>query len=131
MAKDSQPMSQTIGRQDYIRFVEAKVPAPLRALALQFWDLVEREAPSLRPGMRGGTEKYLAVPVWRLRRDALVLSPSRDALTISFAHGAQFDDPDGVLGGAGKTSRTLKLRTEADLAGGSVRSFLRQAEACG
>ena len=76
--------------------------------------------------MRGGTKKYIPVPVWRLKRDAMVLSPSHEALTISFANGALFDDPEGLLGGAGKTSRTLKLRTVSDLEGPSIRSFLRQ-----
>ena len=55
----------------------------------------------------------------------MVLSPSREALTI-VANGALFDDPEGLLGGAGKTSRTLKLRTVSDLEGPSIRSFLRQ-----
>ena len=73
--------------------------------------------------VRGGTEKYIPVPVWRQKRDAMVLSPSREALTISFANGALFDDPEGLLGGAGKTSRTLKLRTVSDLDG--PRSSLR------
>lgn len=127
MAKDVHPKNRNINRQDFVQFVEAKVQPALRALAIEFWELVESEAPALSPGMRGGTEKYIAVPVWRLRRDAMVLSPSRDALTISFANGASFDDPEGLLGGAGKTSRTLKVRTRSDLTGPSIRSFLRQA----
>ena len=125
MAKaDSKRHSFTL--QDFTHFVESKVQPDLRPIAIKFWKLVAREAPELAPGMRGGTEKYIPVPVWRLKRDAMVLSLSREALTISFANGALFDDTEGLLGGAGKTSRTLKLRTVSDLEGPSIRSFLRQ-----
>lgn len=117
---------QRLTLQDFTHYVETKVQPDLSSIALKFWKLVAREAPELTPGLRGGTGKYIPVPVWRLKRDAMVLSPSREALTISFANGALFDDPEGLLGGAGKTSRTLKLRTVSDLEGPSIRSFLRQ-----
>ena len=125
MAK-AKPTSHSLTLQDFTHFVETKVQPDSRPIALKFWKLVAREAPELTPGMRGGTEKYIPVPVWRLKRGAMVLSPSHEALTISFANGALFDDPEGLLGGAGKTSRTLKLRTVSDLEGPSIRSFLRQ-----
>jgi hypothetical protein len=125
MAKPD-PECHSLSLQDFTHFVETKVQPDLRPIALKFWKLVAREAPELTPGMRGGTEKYIPVPVWRLKRDAMVLSPGREALTISFAKGALFDDPEGLLGGAGKTSRTMKLRTVADLEGRSIESFLRQ-----
>jgi hypothetical protein len=120
------PKHRSITLQNFTHLVETKVQPDLRPIALKFWKLVAREAPELAPGMRGGTEKYISVPVWRLERDAMALSPSREALTISFAKGALFDDPEGLLGGAGKASRTLKLRTVSDLEGPSIRSFLRQ-----
>lgn len=122
-----QMQCQSLSLLDFMHFVEAKVQPDLRPIALKFWELVVSEAPQLAPGMRGGTEKYIPVPVWRLRRDVMVLSPSVKALTISFANGALFDDPERLLGGAGKTSRTLKLRVHSDLYGPSIRSFLRQA----
>jgi hypothetical protein len=125
MAK-ADPKGNSLTLQDFTHFVETKIQPDLRPLALKFWKLVARESPELTPGMRGGTAKYIPVPVWRLKRDAMVLSPSSEALTISFANGALFDDPEGLLGGAGKTSRTLKLRTVSDLERPSIRSFLRQ-----
>ncbi|MGQ0661877.1 hypothetical protein [Sphingosinicella sp.] len=118
---------RTISRQEFRQFVELRVQPPLQSIALKFWELVAHEAPELALGMRGGTEKYIPVPVWRLDRDVMVLSPSAAALTISFANGALFDDPEDRLGGAGKVSRTLKLRSASDLEGPSIVSFLRQA----
>lgn len=118
---------QSITLADFERFVEASVLPALRPIALRFWELVAREAPELVPGMRGGTEKYIPIPVWRLDRDRIALSPSVKALTVSFVDGAQFDDPDRLLGGAGKTSRTLKLRSLSDLEGTSIARLVRQA----
>jgi hypothetical protein len=125
MAKATQRPG-SLNLQSFKRFVETKVQPDLRPIAIKFWQPVAREAPELTPGMRGGTDKYIPVPVWRLKRDVMVLSPSREALTISFANGALFDDPEGLLGGVGKSSRTLKLRTASGLEGPSIRSFLRQ-----
>jgi hypothetical protein len=119
------PKRQSLTLQEFTHFVEAHVQVDLRSIAHEFLKLTEREAPELTLGMRGGTEKYIPVPVWRIKRDLMVLSPSREALTISFAKGALFDDPKGLLGGAGKASRTLKLRM-SDLEEPSIRSFLRQ-----
>lgn len=126
MAKSDTKL-ETITFADFERFVEACVQPPLRPVALRFWELVAHDAPALVPGMRGGTEKYIPIPVWRLDRDRMVLSPSAKALTISFVDGARFDDPEGLLGGAGKTSRTVKLKSLADLDGTSIPAFLRQA----
>jgi hypothetical protein len=50
----------------------------------------------------------------------------QDAPTVSFGRGALFEDPEGLLGGAGKTSRTLKLRAVTDLERASIRTFIRQ-----
>ncbi len=118
---------QPLSLLEFTQFVESGVQADLRPIALEFWKLVARNAPELCPGMRGGTDKYIPIPVWRLGRDVMALSPSAKALTVSFANGVMFDDPEGLLGGAGKISRTLRLRTVSDLKVRSMRSFLRQA----
>lgn len=116
---------------DYDRFIAERVPERFRAVAAAFVALVGRVAPELQPGMRGGTEKYIPVPVWRLGRDLVVLSPSQKGVTVSFAQGARFDDPEGLLGGAGKLSRTLVLKSVADVERPAVAGFLRQAVARG
>jgi hypothetical protein len=115
---------QTITFKEFERFVDGFVQPELRSVARCFWSMVEREASALSPGMRGGTEKYIPIPVWRMERDVMVLSPSAKALTVSFAKGALFDDPKRLLGGAGKVTRTLKLRTEGDVL--AVAPFLPQ-----
>ena len=109
------------------RFIAEKVQPQHRELVEAFRALVERVAPELAEGMRGGTEKYYGVPVYRLNRDVIVLSPSKKALTISFAKGARFDDPQGQLGGAGKTSRTLVLAKPEEFDAELIAGFIRQA----
>lgn len=107
-------------------FVTARVAAPYQAAARAFATLVRKLAPELEPGMRGGTDKYIPVPVWRLGRDVMVMSPSQKGLTISFARGAAMADPAGLLGGAGKTSRTTLLRTVEDVRRPELAELLRQ-----
>lgn len=112
---------------DLERFVAERVDERFRAAAGAFIALVAEVAPELTPGMRGGTEKYIPVPVWRRGRDVVVLSPSKKGVTVSFANGAMFDDPEGLLGGAGKVSRTTLLRTVEDAARPALAGLLRQA----
>ena len=107
-------------------FIVARVPEAFRGVAARIIEVIAAEAPGLVPGMRGGTEKYIPVPVWRQGRDLLVLSPSQKGLTLSFADGAALDDPEGLLGGAGKVSRTLVLKTVADAERPGVAALLRQ-----
>lgn len=107
-------------------FVTARVAAPFQAAARAFAMLVRKVAPELEQGMRGGTDKYIPVPVWRLGRDVMVMSPSQKGLTISFARGAAMADPAGLLGGAGKTSRTTLLKTVEDVRRPELAELLRQ-----
>jgi len=108
-------------------FIAARVPEAFREAAARIIAVIAAEAPGLVPGMRGGTEKYIPVPVWRGGRDLIVLSPSKKGLTLSFANGAALDDPEGLLGGAGKVSRTLVLKSVADAERPAVAALIRQA----
>ena len=46
---------------------------------------------------------------------------------LSFKRGADLDDPDGILEGAGKGMRHIKVKASADLARPAIRSLLRQS----
>lgn len=108
-------------------FITTRVPEKHQPTARALIALIARIAPELTPGMRGGTENYIPVPVWRLGTDRLVLSPSQKGITLSFADGARFDDPTSLLGGAAKRSRTILFRTEAETANPALIPLLRQA----
>jgi hypothetical protein len=47
--------------------------------------------------------------------------------TLFFLHGTQLDDPDGVLEGAGKTVRSVRLQPFERLASPAVHTLLLQA----
>ena len=46
---------------------------------------------------------------------------------LAFKRGADLDDPDGILEGAGKGMRHIKVKASADLARAAIRSLLRQS----
>jgi hypothetical protein len=48
-------------------------------------------------------------------------------VTLTFGHGVDLPDPDGILQGTGKGMRHLRLMALADLDRPEVRTFLRQA----
>ena len=111
------------------RYIDTRVEPKFIPVAERLVDLIAELAPELSPGMRGGTEKYHSVPVWRGKRDALVLSAAKTGLTLSFAKGANFPDPHGVLGGLGVSSRTYRLRNPDDVRHPALPELLRQAVA--
>ena len=48
-------------------------------------------------------------------------------VTLGFPHGADFDDPAGVLQGTGKGMRHIRLQDLSDLKRPEIRRYLRQA----
>ena len=50
-----------------------------------------------------------------------------DYVSFEFANGVQFEDPDGILEGAGKSRRHVKLRSADDVKAKSCQRFLDQA----
>jgi hypothetical protein len=110
-------------------FIADHVRPEYRRVAEALVALVERAAPELKPGMRGGTEKYIPVPVWRMTHDVVVMSPSQRGITLSFANGALFDDAAGLLRGMGKKSRTVLLRRPEEVQRPEIVGLLRQAVA--
>ena len=108
-------------------FLAERAPKDQWPLARAFRALVARVAPETRERMRGGTEAYYGVPVWKLKRDIIALSPSKTALTLSFSNGASFDDPYGLLGGAGNRSRTVRMTSMGDYNEAALAHYIRQA----
>lgn len=51
----------------------------------------------------------------------------KDHVSVEFSNGALFEDTDGLLEGAGKKRRHLKLGAVSDIAAKDVRRFIEQA----
>ncbi|WP_370177835.1 DUF1801 domain-containing protein [Alteriqipengyuania sp.] len=109
------------------KFEEDKVRPQHRAVFNTIRTAILTCAPQLEERMRGGTETYYGVPVYRLKRDIIALSPNAKGITISFTKGAQFIDPAGHLGGTGKASRTLAYSSKEGFDEQVLCDFVRQA----
>lgn len=89
-------------------FIDQKVLPEYRDIVSSFRKLIKETYPQISEEMRGGTEKYYGVPVYRLNRIIITLSPTKQGITFSFSDGAKFDDKYKLLEGVG--SKTLNLR---------------------
>jgi len=108
-------------------FLEERVRPEHRAIVLRFCDQMAQVGPEASLRMRGGTEQYYSVPVFRAKRDIVAISPTKTGVTFSFTSGASFDDPHGVLTGSGKRSRTVRISNADSYPEGSMADFIRQA----
>lgn len=112
-------------------FVEEKVLPQYRAIVEAFRELVRRVAPEVSEGMRGGTEAYHSVPVYRLGRDIIAISPTKKGVTFSFSKGAGFEDRYGLLQGQGRVSRTVFVKSMEEFDEEALASYVRQAVEAG
>ena len=110
-------------------FVEARVLPPYRPIFAAFRELVRRDFPELTEGMRGGTDAYPGVPVYRLNRIVVTVSPTKKGVTFNFTDGGAFDDPYGLLEGVGHKTRNVRWSTPEQFDPEMMRTYLRQAVA--
>ncbi|HEY5787368.1 MAG TPA: DUF1801 domain-containing protein [Microlunatus sp.] len=110
-------------------FVEAKVLPPYRPIFAAFRELVRIEFPQLSEEMRGGTEAYPGVPVYRLNRIVVTVSPTKKGITFNFTDGGEFEDPYGLLEGVGYKTRNVRCSKPEQFDPEVLRTYLRQAGA--
>ena len=93
----------------------------LQALALTTRDLIRALHPETvevaRPGDRAVSFGHGPA---KMRAAYLYLMPQRSWLNLGFYQGASLPDPSGLLEGAGKALRHVKLRGKADVGPGVV-----------
>lgn len=109
------------------KFIGEKVLPQYRPIVQAFRSLVARAAPDLSEGMRGGTEAYYGVPVYRLKRDVIAISPSKKGITFAFSKGAQFEDRYGMLQGRGKMNRNVVVTSMEGFNEEALACYIRQA----
>jgi len=101
----------------------ARQPHHLRAILDELRAIVEEVAPDATASLKWG------VPVYTLGSAMVVgLSGHRSHVNLILAGPpGTFADPDGLLGGTGKTGRHLTLRRVDDLPRAAVRGWVRAA----
>ena len=90
-------------------FIKNKIKAEYQPIFIKFRALINNKFPFLKEEMRGGTEKYYGVPVYRHRRIIITVSPTLKGITFSFTDGKLFEDVYGLLEGQGNKSLNLRI----------------------
>lgn len=91
------------------QFIEEKIKLEFRSIFLSFRTLIQNKFPHLQEEMRGGTEKYYGVPVYRNNKIIMTVSPTQKGITFSFTEGKKMKDMFGKLEGVGNKSLNLRI----------------------
>lgn len=104
-------------------FVARRVLPEHRPVVALLRKLMRDHAPAAREQIAYG------IPMWKAKGWVAFLSPTKRDVTFGFAYGGEFTDRYGLLRGAGKKSKHVKLRSVDDVNVTALRSYLRQAMA--
>ena len=102
-------------------FIERKVLPQYRTIVQTFRTLMRELAPEAQEIM------YRSVPAYKRKTVLAVISPTKQGITLSFAHGALFDDKYGLLQGEGKTSKVIRVKCLDAEKTEALRYYLKQA----
>ena len=108
-------------------FIESMVLPAYQPIVDKFRELIRKEFPDLQEEMRGGTEKYYGVPVYRHNRIIITMSPTKKGITFSFTDGKKFEDKYSLLEGEGNKSLNLRLSKAKDYKDEILRYYIKQA----
>lgn len=107
--------------RDVDAFVRQRVQPEHRPVVTRLRKLMREHAPAARELIAYG------IPMWKANGWVAFLSPTKRDITFGFAYGGEFTDRYGLLRGAGKKSRHVKIPSVEDINEVALRSYLRQA----
>lgn len=64
---------------------------------------------------------------WKDNKSMAIVSASKTHITFAFDRGAEFEDPDGLLEGAGKRTRHVKIKSLDTMNRDALRDYIAQA----
>ena len=102
-------------------FVESKVHPEFRPIVSTIRSLMKECAPHAREEISYG------IPMYTLRKPMAWVSPSKAGISLGFREGASFEDAYGLLRGAVKHAKHLKMKTMADVNEPALRYYIKQA----
>lgn len=115
------------GKQTVEQFIESKILPRYRPIIEKFRRLIAEEFPNLLEEMRGGTEKYYGVPVYRHNHIIISVSPTKKGITFSFSDGKQFEDKYSLLEGEGKKSLNIRISDATTYSDEIMKYYIQQA----
>jgi hypothetical protein len=117
--------------KELIRFLQRFDPA-IRELALDARELVLRV---LEPSNESILDVYVLALNYgfseRMKDQVVYIGVYSKHINLGFHRGARMDDPEGVLEGAGKQMRHIRIESAADLGTPVIRDYLRRAASGG
>lgn len=108
-------------------FIESMVLPEYQPIVERFRTLIKNKYPHLKEEMRGGTDKYYGVPVYRHNKIIITLSPTKKGITFSFAEGKKFEDKYSLLEGTGNKTLNLRISKTDDYKDEILQYYIEQA----
>ena len=102
-------------------FVEAKVLPEFRPVVTAVRSLMKECAPRAQESINYG------IPMYAIKKPMAWISPGKSAISVGFREGALFEDKYGLLRGAGKHAKNIKLKSVADVNQPALRYYIKQA----
>jgi hypothetical protein len=102
-------------------FVESKVLTEFRPVVAALRALMKEYAPRAKEMMSYGLPMYIQ------RLTVAWISPSKTGITFSFMRGAAFEDRYGLLRGAAKHARYVKMKNLGEVNKPALRYYIKQA----
>lgn len=112
---------------DIDKFIQDKVLEKFQPIVNKFRKLIKNNYPEIKEEMRGGTEKYYGVPVYRNKKIIITMSPTKTGITFSFSEGKKFEDKYSLLEGKGNKTLNLRLSKEEDYNDDMLIYYINQA----
>jgi Domain of unknown function (DU1801) len=102
-------------------FVEERVPPEFRDIVTMLREMMRECAPQATERISYG------LPMWIGKSHLAWVSPSKRDITFGFTYGREFEDRYGLLKGAGKHARHVKIRKLAEANQEALRYYILQA----
>jgi hypothetical protein len=102
-------------------FVETRVAPEFRPVVTAVRSLMKECAPRAQEAISYG------MPVYAIKKPMAWITTGKTGISVGFREGAYFDDKYGLLRGAGKHAKNLKLKSVADVNQPALRYYIKQA----
>lgn len=102
-------------------FIESTVLPEHREIVAELRGLMREHAPKAHEVMSYG------LPMYVQSMHMAWISPSKTGISFGFRQGKAFEDKYGLLGGAGKHAKRVKMRSMADVNKAALRYYIKQA----
>jgi len=104
-------------------FVESKVLPKHRPIVATIRSLMKECAPKAEEVISYG------MPVYRFKKPFAWINAGKTAVTLGFREGRSFEDRYGLLRGAAKHAKNVRMLQSADVNGPALKYYIKQAVA--